>query len=189
MWTIVIGFVLAFVVNTLSAIIYPPDESGAYPVYDWRAVMIIQLGGAFLLIGLTVIAMKAEEERQILAAAGFTAMAISFGISVVSLFDIVDIVSFEQYERYYRITVSSNFLFIPALILIATYDRFKKWIRYFSVMAGVPIMVSSAMFMAGVRDYTLLENITNAGIILISLSWVCWGVNIYLNYRHDHATQ
>jgi hypothetical protein len=160
--------------------------SGEFPVYDWRGVMIIQFAGAFLLIALTVIAMKAEEEKQILAAAGFNAMAISFGISILSIFDIADIVTFQQYERYYKITVSSNFLFIPALILIATYDRFKKWIRYLSFMAGVPFAISSAMFIVGVRDYKILEEVTNVGVLLISVTWVCWAINIYLNYKQNH---
>src|SRR5690349_663786 len=102
MITTVAGFVLAFVINALGAMIYPPDMSGEFPVYNSNGVMIIQFAGAFLLIALTVIAMKVEEERQILAAAGFTAMAISFGISVLSIFDIADIVTFAQYERYYR---------------------------------------------------------------------------------------
>jgi hypothetical protein len=183
MITTVGGFVLAFVINALGAMVYPPDMSGEFPVYNSQGVMIIQFAGAFLIIALTVIAMKAEEERQILAAAGFTAMAISFGISVLSIFDIADIVTFAQYERYYRITVSSNFLFIPALLLISTYHHFKRWIRYASFLAGVPFAIASVMFLSGVRDYALLENIVNVGVGAISLCWVFWAINVYLNYK------
>ncbi len=129
MLTIVVSFVLAFVINVGAAIIYPPDFRAEFPVYNGEWAMVLQIAGTFLLIALTVIAMKAEEEKQILAAAGFTALAISFGISIMSVFDIVGVTTFQQYKDYYRITVSSNFLLIPAGVLIASYDRFKMWIR------------------------------------------------------------
>lgn len=188
MLTIVVSFIMASLVNILAAVIYPPDFSGEFPIYSADWVMVLQVSGAFLLIALTVIAMKAEEEKQILAAAGFTAIAISFGVSFMSLFDIADIGTFEQYESYYRITVSSNFLLIPATILIASYDRFKMWVRYFSVASVTPILVASVLFLVGVRDYKLLENVVNVGIVLFTLSWVFWAYNIYYNFRIDHKS-
>ena len=185
MLTIVGGFIIAFVVNTLSVLIYPPDMSGEFPVYDNDGIMMVQFSGAFLLIALTVVAMKAEEEKQILAAAGFTAQAISFGIGFLSIFDIAGIVSFEQYEEYYRITVSSNFLYFPSLLLIASYGRFKVWVRVVSTLAGIPFLVSSLMFIIGIRDYYLLESVTNVGVALVSLTWLLWSYNIYINYKTD----
>ena len=185
MLCIAVGFIMAFVVNILAAIIYPPDFSGEFPLYSADWVMLVQVAGAFLMIALTVIAMKAEEERQILAAAGFTAQAISFGISMFSLFEIADVATFEQYESYYRITVSSNFLLIPSAVLIGSYERFKMWVRIYSVLAVLPMLAASVMFIFGVRDYHVLETVVNVGVILFSLSWVLWAVNIYTNYRHS----
>jgi peptidoglycan/LPS O-acetylase OafA/YrhL len=185
MLTTVVSLILAFLINMLAAVIYPPDFSGQFPIYSADWVMVVQVSGAFLLIALTVIAMKAEEERQILAAAGFTALAISFGISIMSLFDIVDVVTFDQYEDYYRITVSSNFLLIPAAVLIASYDRFKMWIRYFSVLSVTPLLIASIIFLLGVRNYHLLEITVNVGVVLFSFCWILWAANIYLNYQKD----
>jgi hypothetical protein len=186
MLTIVVSFLAAFIINTLSGIIYPPDFRGEFPIYDADWAMIVQVAGAFLLIALTVIAMKAEEEKQILAAAGFTAIAISSGISIISLFDIVNITTFQQYENYYRVSLSSNFLLIPAVVLIATYSRFKMWIRLVSILTILPLLVGSVMFLFGVRNFILLEYFINTGVILNSLCWVLWALNIYTNYRDEH---
>lgn len=177
---------MAFVVNLLAALIYPPDFSGDFPVYTVDWVMVVQVAGTFFIIAVTVIAMKAEEEKQTLAAAGFAALAISFGISLLSLLDIADVTTFEQYESYYRVTVSSNFLLIPSTVLIASYDRFKMWIRWYSVISVFPLLVASVLFLFGGRDYHLLESIVNVGIVLFSLGWVLWAVNIYTNYRRDY---
>ncbi len=182
----VVGFILAFVVNILAAIIYPPDFSGEFPVYTVDWVMVVQVAGTFFIISVTVVAMKAEEEKQILAAAGFAALAISFGISLLSLLDIADVTTFERYESYYRVTVSSNFLLIPSTVLIASYDRFRMWVRWYSVISVLPLLVASVIFLFGGRDYHLLETIVNVGIVLFSLGWVLWAVNIYANYRRDY---
>lgn len=186
MLTIVASLILAFIVNYLAAIIYPPDFSGEFPIYSREWALTLQIAGALLIIALTVIAMKAEEEKQILAAAGFTAIAISNGINFMNLFDISTITTFDQFEDQYRITMSSNFLLIPATILIASYDRFKRWVRYFTALSMTPFFIVSVMFVGGVRDYHLLEQIFIVGIVCLTLDWLFWAYNIYINYRLDH---
>jgi hypothetical protein len=186
MITIVIGFIGAFIIQILWIGIYPPDFTGAFPIYDADGAILAQLAGAFLLIGMTVIAMKAEEERQILAAAGFTAQAISFGVSMLSIFEITGAVTLEGYENFYRLMVSSNFLYFPSLLLIATYNRLKKWIRITGFVASFPLIISNIMFMSGIRDYKLLENVSNIGYMMIGITWALWGLNIYSNYRTAH---
>jgi hypothetical protein len=182
--TIVVGFILAFIINISAAIIYPPDFSGEFPIYTADWAMIVQLAGAFYMIALTVAAMKAEEEKQILAAAGFTANAISFGIALLILFDIAEVANFEQYERYYRVSTAASFLAIPSFILIASYSKFKKWVRYFTLFSVTPFIISSILFLYGNRDYKLLESIMNVGVTLFSFCWLLWGGNIYVNYRN-----
>lgn len=70
MLTTVVSFAISFIANIMASVIYVPDFSGEYPIYSADGVMIVQVAGAFLIIALTVLAMKAEEEKQILAAAG-----------------------------------------------------------------------------------------------------------------------
>ena len=189
MLTIVTCLVLTFVINYLAAIIYPPDFSGDFPIYSSDWALTLQIAGAFLILALTVIAMKAEEEKQILAAAGFTAIAISNGINFMSLLDISNITTYDQFEDQYRLTMSSNFLLIPATLLIASYDRFKRWIRYFTALSMLPYFTVSIMFLVGVRDYNLLESVFIVGVVCLSLDWLLWAYNIYDNYRVDHLGQ
>lgn len=183
MLTIVLGFMGAFCFQMVSIIFFAPDFSADFPIYSEACVFLLQASGACLIIGFTVIAMKAEEERQILAAAGFTAQAIAFGLSILSMFDIIDVSSIDEYVDFYRISVSSNFLYFPALLLIATYSPFRKWIRIYGFAASTPLMISTAMFLTGTRDFHLLENISNLGYGLISITYVFWSANIFLNYN------
>ncbi len=178
-----ICFTAPIVFQILSVLIYPPDFSGEYPIYPPDGILLLQLAGAFTLLGLTIIGMKAEDEKQILAAAGFTAQAISFGLAAASLFEITMVSSKESYEKFYYLTVSSNFLFFPSLLLIATYNRFKKWVRLSGFIASLPLLVSSLLFIFRYRDYKVLEEISNAGYTMVFIVYLLWANNIHQNYR------
>lgn len=180
-----ICFTAPLILNILSIAIYPPDFNVDYPVYSPDGVLILQLAGTFALLGLAIIGMKAEEEKQILAAAGFTALAISFGLAMAALFEITTVNSKESYEKFYYITVSSNFLYFPALLLIATYKKFKKWVRLSGVIASVPLVVSTLLFVFKYRDYVVLEEISSTGYIMTFIVYILWAINIYQNYRKE----
>jgi len=181
----VISLILSTLFQLLSVIIYPPDFSLDYPSYSPDGVLLLEFGGALLLLGLTIIGMKAEEEKETLAAAGFTAAAISMGVSMAGLFEITHVNSAESYEKFYYITVSSNFLLFPALILIASYQRFKNWIRMAGFAVSLPLLLSTILFIAGYRDYKNLELISNSGYFLLMLVCLLWAYNVYINYKED----
>lgn len=185
MLAITICFTTPLVFQTLSVLIYPPDFSGEYPVYPPDGILMLQFAGASTLLGLTILGMKAEEEKQILAAAGFTAQAISLGLAAASLFEITMVTSRESYEKFYYLTVSSNFLFIPSLLLIATYNKFKKWVKLSGLIASLPLLVSSLMFIFRYRDYKVLEEISNTGYLMVFVVYLLWCLNVYQNYRKD----
>ncbi len=171
--------------NILSLALYPPDFSATYPVYNPDGVLVLQFSGTLYLLALTILGMKVEEEKNILAAAGFTAQAISMGLAMVSLFEVTTTVSKESYEKFYYLTVSSNFLYLPAMILIATYEKFKTWIRLAGIATGVPLMVSSIMFMFKIRDYNTLEIISSTGYMMLMTLQLLWAYNIFVNYRKE----
>jgi hypothetical protein len=171
--------------QVIALILYPPDFSGEFPVYSPKMVLILEFGLAFDLIGLTIMGMKAEEDRYILAAGGFTAQAISIGLAAAGLFEILSIASREAYEKFYYITVSSNFLYFPSLILIATYGKFKRWVRIAGFMASLPLLTSTILFVVDYRDFVVLEEISSLGYILIILTQLFWAGNIYVNYKNS----
>ena len=107
---VVFTFIAQPLFSILAAVIYPPDFSHEFPVYNSNSIMLIACGNALGVAGLTVIGIKLADEKIILPAAGFTMLGISMGILLVSLFEISQVVSHEAYEKFYRIQASGNFL-------------------------------------------------------------------------------
>jgi len=182
---LLICLISAPVFNILSVVIYVPDFTKDYPVYDPDGVLLIQFSGALYLLALTILGMKVEEEKNILAAAGFTAQAIAMGLAMASLFEITMVADKESYEKFYYIPVSSNFLYLPSMILIATYDKFKVWVRWSGIATGIPLMISSAMFLFKYRDYNTLEVISSAGYMMLLVVQMMWAYNLYRNYKNN----
>jgi hypothetical protein len=183
--TMIVCFVLGGMIPIVLNIVYPGDTSGEFPIYPPNHALIAQMASASLLMGLTLIAMKAEEEKETMAAAGFAAAAISFGIAAISFFEITKITSLESYVDFYNMTISSNFLLIPSFFFISTYSKFKRWIRLFGIAPSIPLLASTTMFMTQYRDFKVLENLTNTGYLLFVI-WVwLWAYNIYHNYKEE----
>jgi hypothetical protein len=173
----------------IATVFYAPDFASEYPSYSPDFVLILQLGMAFLLIGLSILGMKAEEERQILAAGGFTAQAIALGLAGVGLFEITSVTNKETYEKFYYITVTSNFLYFPSQLLIATYTKFKKWLRVAGFLASFPLLISTVLFVSKYRNFQVLEMISSLGYIFIFVIQLGWAWNIYANYRDELKTE
>ena len=171
----------------IAFVLYPPDFTKEFPVYDPTSIMILVYGGALFMAGLTVMGLKLADEKKVLPAAGFTMMAISGGILMASMFEISHIVSMETYEKFYRIQASSNFLYLPAMYLIAAYEDFKKWIRYIGLISSAPLLLASFMFLFGNRNFQMLEMISNIGFGLMAVTSICWAYNVYLNFKKQSA--
>ncbi|MEZ5013960.1 MAG: hypothetical protein R2794_06680 [Chitinophagales bacterium] len=166
-----------------SLIIFPPDFSNTYPVYSPNLVMLCEFGMAMYIGGLTLLGIKLAEEKQTMAAAGFTMLAISTGVTAVSFLEIAQIVSEETYIQFYYVFASGNFLFIPAMLLISTYAAFRKWIRIIGLVAAIPLLTSSFLFLFGSRNFHMLENISNTGFMLMFFTQLLWAYNVLINYK------
>ena len=182
-WFIVVTFLAQPVLMLIAYLVYPPDFSKEFPVYDPDSIMIATYGNALSLAGLTVMGIKLADEKKVLPAAGFTMFAISGAILMTSLFEISQIVSLETYEKFYRIQSSTNFLYLPAMFLISAYEDFKKWIRYVGLISSIPLLVASFMFLFGNRDYKTLESISNLGFFFMIVTSFSWAYNVYINYK------
>ena len=182
-WFVVITFIAQPIFSIIAGLIYPPDFSKEFPVYDPKSIMIIAYGLALMIAGLTVMGIKLADEKKVLPAAGFTMFAISGAILMASLFEISQVVSMETYEKFYRIQASSNFLYLPAMYLISEYEDFKKWIRYTGLISSVPLLISGFMFLFGSRDFHTLETISNIGFSLMFVTSFSWAYNVYFNYK------
>jgi len=182
-WFVVITFLAQPVLTIMAFLIYPPGPSKDFPVYDPDGIMLVAYGNALFIAGLTVMGLKLADEKKVLPAAGFTMFAISGGILMASLFEITQVVSHETYEKFYRIQSSSNFLYLPAMYLISTYEDFKKWIRYIGLVSSIPLLIASFLFLFGNRDFKTLETISNIGFGFMTVTSISWAYNIYINYK------
>jgi len=182
-WFIVVTFLAQPVLMLIAYLVYPPDFSKEFPVYDPDSIMIATYGNALSLAGLTVMGIKLADEKKVLPAAGFTMFAISGGILTASLFEISQVVSHETYEKFYRIQSSANFIYLPAMYLIAAYEDFKKWIRYIGLVSSIPLLIASFMFLFGSRDFKTLETISDIGFFFMTVTSFSWAYNIYINYK------
>ena len=173
------------IASVLALIFYPPDFSKEFPVYNPDSIMLMVIGGSLMIAGLTVMGIKLADEKKVLPAAGFTMFAISGGILMASLFEISQVVSFETYEKFYRIQSSANFLYLPAMYLISTYEDFKKWIRYIGLVSSFILLISSFMFLFGYRNFNTLETISNIGFLFLFITSFSWAYNVYINYKKN----
>lgn len=81
---VVSTFIAQPLLAMLAAVVYPPDFSKEFPVYDSNSIMLIVCGNALGIAGLTVPSIKLADEKKNLPAAGFTMLAISMGIVYIN---------------------------------------------------------------------------------------------------------
>lgn len=134
-------------------------------------------------------AIKLADEKKVLAAAGFTMLAISTGVLMASLFETTESISREAFEKSYYITTSANFLYLPAMLLIAACDEFKKWVRVLGLISSLPLWICSFLFLFHFRNYTTLDYIGITGYVLMMFTQLMWAVNVYQNYRKKIISQ
>lgn len=180
---VVATFIAQPLFSILSAVIYPPDFSKEFPLYNPNSLMFIAFGNALGIGGLTVLGIKLADEKKILPSAGFTMLGISMGLLLVSLFEITQVISHEAYEKFYRIQASGNFLYLPSMYLISAYEDFKKWIRYIGLVSSVILLIASFMFLFGSRNFKTLETISNIGFFFMFITFFSWAYNVYINYK------
>jgi hypothetical protein len=180
---IVVGFTAQIFCYIMATILYPPDYSTNIPKYAPESSVILQLGFALFIFGATVMAIKLADEKKVLAAAGFTMLAISTGVIMASVFETTTNLTEETFEKSYCIVTSSNFLYLPAMLLISACDEFKKWVRILGLISAVPLWACSFLFLFHYRNFTNLDFIGITGYVLMMFTQLMWAINVYNNHR------
>jgi hypothetical protein len=179
----VFGFTAQLFTYTMAIIIYPPVYSGDIPIYEPKSNVVIALGLAIFIFGCTVMGIKLADDRKVLPAAGFTMLAITMGVWMASLFEITQDGTMETFEKSYYIVSAGNFLYLPAMVLIAAYDGFHKWVRYLGLCSSIPFIVATLLFLNDYKIFTVLDEINLFGYFLMVITQVMWAVNVYQNYK------
>jgi hypothetical protein len=181
------GLVIQFLCYVFCMLFLPPDFSGEYAVFAMESNFIIIFGMSLNMASVTILGIKAGDERQLLASGGFTMFAIALGISISSLYEVVTIVDQESFDKSYFINSSSTFLYVPAVLLISTYKSFSKWIHYLGIVTVVPALTGVVLFTFKLASSVVIDIVVTIGYLLLSFTQLMWATNIYIVYRKTVA--
>lgn len=190
--TISIGFlgsVLAFVLVFL----FPPDNSTTPPTYSEASLICIEVSMALYIFGCTVIGLKLAEEKKTLPAAGFTMMAIAQG--VVFVLNFLNLDNTDSYEETYKTYCGSLYLLLPAMVLIAFYSEYPKWVNWLGIGACIPLIIVYVKFMShSYTNFQEIDSISFFSMILFNITALMWGLFEVRNtkkalqeLRHHHG--
>jgi hypothetical protein len=177
------GLVIQFLCYVFCLLFLPPDFSGEYVVFSMESNFIIIFGMSLNMASVTVLGIKAGDERQLLASGGFTMFAIALGITISSMYEVVTIVDKESFDKSYFINSSSTFLYVPAVLLISTYKSFSKWIHYLGIVTVVPALTGVVLFTFKLASSVMIDIVVTIGYVLLSFTQLMWALNIYFVYR------
>jgi hypothetical protein len=177
------GLVIQFLCYLFCVVFLPPDFSGEYAVFSMESNFIVIFGMSLNMASVTILGIKAGDERQLLASGGFTMFAIALGISISSLYEVVTIVDQESFDKSYFINSSSTFLYVPAVLLISTYKSFSRWIHYLGIVTVLPALAGVVLFTFNLASSVVIDITVTIGYLLLSFTQLMWAINIYLVYR------
>ncbi len=169
----------------LILLFFMPDYSTDPPTYSDGLMIVSEFSTAMLICAATLAGIKLADDRQILPSAGFTIFAIAQGIIMVTNFELIGKqMNREALEITYQMYVGSNFLFIPSMLLIATYRMFPKWLHYTTLFSGIPYIITNVMFLSGERNIALLDAIATVSWVLQTIVYIMWGIIFYKDSMH-----
>ena len=97
-------------------------------------------------------------------------LAISAGVMMAGLWEMSTVLTLESYEKSYFINTTCYFLYVPAMILIAFYEDFKKWIRWLGIVRTIPLLYTSFLYLFHYRNFKVLELVGTIGYMLLFIT-------------------
>jgi len=171
------GSFIASVVASIIGWFFPPDFSVDPPKISEISLMMGHLQTAFVILGCTALGIKLAEEKQTMAAIGFTMMAITQGVIFV-LYLIAPEPSKENMDEVFKLFVASLFLLLPSLLLIAMYSHFPKWVNILGVVAALPWTIESILYFSTHKMTDAVGLCDFLGQLLFDATFLCWAIFI-----------
>ncbi len=183
---ILLGYIGNLVFAFLGYALFPPTYENGLPHYAPGLLYMGEISAALVILATSLMAIKLADEKQVLPSAGFTMMAISQGVFFVTIFEAFGAdITHEQLEKAYNIQVGGMVLYMPALFLISFYTYFPRWLRIASIVACIPYFICNGYFMAGYRDFKLIDIIGGIGGITLGTVQILWGVWVWKRRYHE----
>ena len=136
-----------------------------------------QIAGASFIAGCTVSGAAMQREEWDLPAAGFTMLAIAYGIYFSAIVT--------PTESQMPVIASGVYMLIPALAMISVYRGFPMWVRIFGLVACIPFTTIMVLYNLDIKLNALGLVLFNLSFVLIDFTGLLWAIFFYRNYRRE----
>jgi hypothetical protein len=170
--SMVIGFSGSFIVF-MASLLFSSEEV---------VVFLEKLSVGLYIFACTVHGLSLTEQKKTMPAAGFTMMAIAQGVIFTTYFEPDDI---EGYNKAYELFDGGLLLFFPAMLLIAFYTEFPRWVNILGVISCVPFLVNFILFEKTKHYIPVLDTIYTVSQVLLEITALTWAYFIWRNYKEE----
>lgn len=158
----------------IASFFFAMDTTSEIPSISEGMLRMGQLGTAFVILGATVLAVKYAEEKDTMASIAFTLYSIAQG--VVFVVYIISYNSKENLEEGYQTFSASLFLLAPAMVLIALYSEFPKWLRWLAILSFIPYIIENISFEIDHTFNSQIMILDGIGNSLTNIMILAWGI-------------
>ncbi len=163
------------VVASVAGWCFPPDFSVEPPRISEIGLLMGHLQTALIIIGCTALGVKLAEEKQTIAAIGFTMMSVTQGVIFV-LYVVSPEPSKENLDEVYKLFTASLFLLIPSMLLIAFYAAYPRWLNITGVIATVPWVAENIIYFQQHKLSAASGSADFIGQVLMDVTIAFWGI-------------
>ena len=182
-WTIAAGFFISNLAFIVAMFFVPTMDKDGMPVVAPVAMTLGEIQTAMLILGCVAMGIKLTEDKKTIPSIGFTMMSIAQGVIFITY--TMSIGSHESIEEIYRVFMSSMYLLIPSMILIAFYSDFPRWLNILGVIACIPMLVENIGFAIAGKISLWMMNADGIGQLLFSVTAFFWGLHTVRNARKE----
>lgn len=182
-WTIATAFFLSNLAFLMTIFFIPTMGVDGKPIVQPITMTLGEIQTAMLILGCVALGIKLTEEKKTMPSIGFTMMSITQGVIFITY--TISLSSNEGLEEVFKVYMSSMFLLIPSMILIAFYSDFPKWLNLLGVAACVPLLIENIGFAATGKLSEWMMNLDGIGQLLFSITAFFWGWQTIRNAKRE----
>jgi hypothetical protein len=99
----------------------------------------------------------------------------------------ISINSNEKIGEAYQMFSASLFLLIPAMIMIAMYSDFPRWVNIAGIVSMIPMVAENIAFTQTGKFTMSMMIIDFIGNSLLALTTLFWGIYVWRNAKKETA--
>lgn len=183
-WTIGGAFSVSAFAFLLTSFFIPTVTSDGKVIMPAITVLLSEIQISMMILGCVAMGIKLSEEKKTIPSIGFTMLSIAEGVIFITY--TISVNSNENMEELYRVFMSSMFLLIPSLILIAFYSEFPRWLNILGLVAGIPMLIENILFAINKEVTQILIMLDGTGLFFMSVTAFFWGLITIRNAKREY---